>query len=58
MTGVDVLGDSERGREWVDGEGMRWRWRGGWEWYNPAASNWIESIRPKVVGRGPFLPVK
>lgn len=57
VTGIDVLGASERGREWVDGEGILWRWRGGWQWYNPATSRWVESIRPKVVGRGPFLPV-
>ena len=58
MTAVDVLGVSERGREWVDGEGIRWRWRrGGWHWYNPATSKWVRSIRPKVVGRGPFFPM-
>ncbi|MCV7380491.1 hypothetical protein H7K38_17775 [Mycobacterium alsense] len=57
MTQVDVLGDPQRGRQWVDHEGVRWRWRGAWEWFNPVTTRWVESKRPKVVGRGPFTPV-
>jgi hypothetical protein len=52
---TEVLDVTERDREWIDSDGLCWRWRDGWQW-RYANYEWVTSNRPKIMARGPFKP--
>jgi hypothetical protein len=63
---INILEAEHQDRQWIDGDDIRWRWSpdtqvgnrsGGWQYLNGATREWVTSIRPRIMGRGPYREV-